>query len=345
MVLVSRCNENSTAYYIAGRARADCCRGSADRHSRARTRARFRGDQLNSRASNRLPQGRLLTSMGRQILNLRSSLVVLVLVCTAHAATLKPETVNAWREYVQSATQKLQAPFSPTSHFLQIDEDQHSLRMVRTGDVLVTPGPSQGVKKVPSGLIHDWVGTAFIANSTLSDVLSVLRDYDRYEDFYRPTVIHSRTLETGERDDRFSMVLMNQALFMKAALDSDYRSTHVRLSDRRWYSISESTRIQEIQNYGASGQHALPEGEGSGFLWRLFTVTRLEERDSGVYVEIEAIALSRDIPISLRWIVEPIVRRISRTSLSVSLRQTETAVRSGAALTAWNSRPQAAGSN
>ncbi len=253
--------------------------------------------------------------------------------------------MKAWQEYVQSVTKKLQAPFNPASHFLKIDQDQDSLRNVRRGEVLVTPGTSQGVQKVPSGLIHDLVGTAFIANVTLGDVVSVLRDYDRYENFYRPTVVHSRTLETGEKDDRFSMVLMNQALFLKAALDSDYRCAYVRVSDRRWYSISESTRIQEIENYGVSGQRALPEGEGSGFLWRVFTITRLEERDGGVYIELEAIALSRDIPTSLRWIVEPIVRRISRNSLTVSLTQTETAVRSGAALTAWNGRPRAFGSD
>jgi len=43
-----------------------------------------------------------------------------------------------------------------------------------------------------------------------------------------------------------------------------------------------------------------PEGEGTGLIWR-----RFEERDGGVYVEVEAIALSRDVPASLRWLVEP----------------------------------------
>lgn len=249
--------------------------------------------------------------------------------------------MKAWQEYVQAVTKNLHAPFNPANHFLKIDQDQDWLRNVRRDEVLVTPGTSQGMKKVPSGLIHDWVGTTFIANFTPSHVLSVLRDYDRYENFYRPTVIHSRTLETGERDDRFSMILMNQALFLKAAFDSDYRCTYVRVSDRRWYSICESTRIQEIENYGVSGQRALREGEGNGFVWRLFAITRLEERDSGVCIELEVLALSRDIPSSLRWIVEPIVRRISRNSLTTSLRQTESALRSGAALTAWNSRPHA----
>jgi hypothetical protein len=69
------------------------------------------------------------------------------------------------------------------------------------------------------------------------------------------------------------------------------------------------------------------EGEGNGLIWRLFSLARYVERDGGVYLELEAIGLSRDIPASLRWLVAPIVRRISRGSLSTSLRQTRDAVR------------------
>jgi len=49
--------------------------------------------------------------------------------------------------------------------------------------------------------------------------------------------------------------------------------------------------------------------------WRLVTIARYMERDGGVYLEIEAIGLSRDIPGSVRWFVEPIVRNVSRQSL------------------------------
>jgi hypothetical protein len=102
------------------------------------------------------------------------------------------------------------------------------------------------------------------------------------------------------------------------------------VDDRRLYSTSRTTRIQEVTEYGTPTQRMLPEGEGRGIIWRVFSITRCAERDGGVYVEFEAIGLSRDIPASLRWIVEPIVRRTSRASLSTSLRQTETAVRSRA---------------
>ena len=266
-------------------------------------------------------------------MKIRSSLTLLALVYTAHAEELKPETMTAWKEYIQSANVRMQDYLPQKSHFLQIDEDQDWVRRIRGGEVLVSPVGLHGVKKVPSGLIHDWLGDTFIAHATLRDVLSVVSDYDRYKEFYRPTVIDSRALARGGREDRFSMVVMNKSLFLKSALDSNYKCSSIRVSDRRRLTICETTRVQEIENYGAADQNTLPEGEGDGFIWRLLSLTRFEERDGGVYIELEAIALSRDIPLSLRWIVEPIVRRISRNSLETSLRQTERAVHSGAALT------------
>ncbi len=144
---------------------------------------------------------------------------------------------------------------------------------------------------------------------------------------YEPTVIDSKAIASGEARDRFSMRLAYRSLLLKTALDTDYESCYVHVDDRRAYSVSRTTRIQEIEEYGAPAQHTLQEGEGLGIIWRLFSIARYVERDGGVYFEVEAIGLSRDIPASLRWLVEPVVRRVSRGSLSTSLRQTETAVR------------------
>jgi hypothetical protein len=92
------------------------------------------------------------------------------------------------------------------------------------------------------------------------------------------------------------------------------------------YSISNTTHIQEVDKFGTAEQRILPEDQGSGLIWRLSSITRLEERDGGVYAELEAIALSRDIPAALRLIVTPIVRRVSRDSLATSLHQTKVAI-------------------
>jgi len=47
----------------------------------------------------------------------------------------------------------------------------------------------------------------------------------------------------------------------------------------------------------------------------------------GVFTaELEAYALSRDIPTAFRFFVNPIVRRVSRDSLAVSLHQAKVAI-------------------
>ena len=260
----------------------------------------------------------------------RCCVISLVIVFTAGATELKQETLKAWQEYVVAATAKMQERLRPGAHFLKVDEDQHWISNVRSGEIVVSSGGSQDLTKVPSGLIHDWFGAAFIPGTTLNQVLSVVRDYDRYKEYYHPTVADSKTLSTDRLEDRFSMLLVNNSLLVGTALAGDYKCRYVRVSDRRWYSISESTRIQEIEDSGTANEHMLREGEGKGLLWRLVSITRFEERDGGVYMELEAIALSRDIPISLRWMVAPIVRRVSRNSLVASLRQTEGAIRADA---------------
>jgi hypothetical protein len=257
-------------------------------------------------------------------------LITLLLPAVIHAASLDPDTLKAWEEYVESANGRMEQRLSPGSVFLWVDEEPARLAKVRAGEIVVSPVGQQNPKKVPSGLIHDWVGAAFIADVTLPDVLQVARDYGRYKEIYLPTVVDSKVMDTGETKDRFSMLLIHKSSFLKTALDADYESYYVHVDDRRLYSISRATRIQEVAEYGSPAQRMLPEGEGKGIVWRLFSVTRYAERDGGVYVEFEAIGLSRDIPGSLRWIVEPVVRRTSRASLLTSLRQTETAVRSHA---------------
>jgi hypothetical protein len=243
------------------------------------------------------------------------------------AASLEPTTAEAWENYVDSASRRMEQRILPGNAFLWVDEAPERRARVRAGEIVLAPVGAQVPKRVPSGLIHDWVGAVFIANATLRDVLQVARDYGRYKELYQPTVIASKAIASSEAKDRFSMLLLSTSYLPRIALDADYESCYVHVDDRRAYSVTRTTRIQEIEEYGAPTQQVLREGEGNGIIWKLFSITRYVERDGGVYLEFEAIGLSRDISSSLRWIVEPIVRRISRSSLSTSLQQTAQAVR------------------
>jgi hypothetical protein len=122
------------------------------------------------------------------------------------------------------------------------------------------------------------------------------------------------------------MRLANRSVVAKTALDTDCEASYIRVDDQHWYGFSNTTHIQEIDRFGTPQQRTLPEDQGTGLIWRLSSITCLEARDGGVYAELEAIALSRDIPAAFRVFVTPIVRRVSRDSLATSLHQTKVAL-------------------
>src|SRR6266446_1699955 len=113
---------------------------------------------------------------------------------------------------------------------------------------------SCGPTKSPNGS-RRWIAAEFLPNVKLDDILQVTEDYDRYQEFYRPSVIASKTVAREDSNDYFSMQLMNKAFFLKTTLDADYHATNVRLDDRHFYSVSRSTRVQEIDDYGRPSQH------------------------------------------------------------------------------------------
>ena len=180
---------------------------------------------------------------------------------------------------------------------------------------------------MPTGLIHDWIGAAFIPDTTIENVLSAVRDYGNYKVYYKPSVVDSKLLSSNGPCERYSMRVVNKEVVAQTALDMEYETCYFRIDERRLYSITHTTRVQEIEHYGQANEQELPLNQGSGYVWRLYSVARFEQRDGGTYVEVEAIALSRDIPIALRWLVNPIVRRVSKNSMLVCLQQTKEAVR------------------
>ncbi len=124
------------------------------------------------------------------------------------------------------------------------------------------------------------------------------------------------------------MRVVNKEVVAQTALEMEYETCYFKVDEHRCYSTTQTTRVQELRHYGQPNEEELPPDHGSGFIWRLYSVARYEQRDGGTYVEVEAIALSRDIPMALRWMVNPIVRRVSRNSMVVSLQQMKEAVRS-----------------
>jgi hypothetical protein len=261
-------------------------------------------------------------------LAIRVSGLVLIGAPLIQAAELKPETAAAWDRYLTGAGLRMKTRLNGERPFLWADESPVRVPNLRQGAVLVHHTGQSGSVPVPHGVIHDWMGAIYIPGATMPDVLGVVRDYGQYREYYRPEVVQSKLLSSPGDEHVFNMLWLQKALFVTAALDTEYVSSYYRLNRHRWYSVATSTRIQEIQDYGQPWAKKLPPGEGTGFVWRLYSLARFEERDGGVYMELEALGLSRDVPVSVRWVVEPVVARISREFVANSLRKTRDAVMS-----------------
>jgi hypothetical protein len=253
-----------------------------------------------------------------------AALLMLAASVAADASELHAETLKAWNEYMQDENARV-AKNSRPGAFLWSDQSPDRICRLRQGEFLIAPF-GENPKIVPHGLIHHWIGAMFVPKAELGDVLNVVRDYEQYKNYYAPSVIASRLLRHAGTDDAFSMRMLNRALVAKLALDAEFQSSYARLDANRWYSVGYSTRIRELADYGQATQHELPANTGHGFVWRLYMVSRFEQRDGGVYVELEAVALSRDVPSGTGWLVNPAVRRVSRSSMLASLRETQEAV-------------------
>jgi len=244
----------------------------------------------------------------------------------AGAIELDGSTVDAWREYVAGARARMGARLDAEQPFLWVDDVPGRTARVRRGEIVVAPQVGQGTRDVPQGLIHDWIGAAFIPSATIETLQAVVHDYDRYKQIYRPVVIASKALACDTDAREFSMTWRHRVLFVNVALQGRYEAREFSVGPHRGYTVVDATDVQQIEDYGKPSEHRLPADTGSGFIWRLHSITRYEERDGGVYLEIQAMALTRNIPPSLRWLVTPVVNHLSINSLTTTLRQTRQAV-------------------
>ena len=260
----------------------------------------------------------------------RSSVMVMLtalwLSQCVSGANLKEATKEAWSTYMGARMAEMQARLQPGSSFLWLDEEEGRTEHVRTKGPYIVPIGNHIPAPVPSGLIHAWLGAGFVPDATIGDVLKVVRDYDSYEHIYKPGVVASKLNRTEGQNDFFFLRFANKSAVAKTALDSEGEASYIQVDDHRWYAYSNTTSMREIEKFGTSEERLLPEDQGKGLIWRLSSITRLEERDGGVYAELEAYALSRDIPAALRVFVSPIVRRVSRDSVAVSLHQTKVGI-------------------
>jgi hypothetical protein len=244
--------------------------------------------------------------------------LILVMVAPVTAAELRPDTLSAYEEYWRRIDEELRS----RPNFLLVDANGMRSR-VRQGEVVIQERRSR--KEPPDGLIHHWDGAVFIPKVTVKQVLDLVQNYDRHKDIYAPEVIDSRTLERNGNDFQIRLRLLKKKI-VTAVLETQHHVRYRQVSDRKWESVSRSTKVAEVEGEGTGQERQAPPGTGHGFCWRLDSFWRFEEADGGVYVECTSVSLSRDIPFGMSRLIRPIISDLPEASLRNVLLQTRKAL-------------------
>lgn len=259
-----------------------------------------------------------------------SSLACLFLLSPAiSAAELKPKTLEAFQHYVQLTEARMQAELSNPAAFLYFDslpENQRQLlrQKLAEGEIVIQGLETRNHHEkihIPDGLVHHWLAIVFMPGIHLSPALTILQNYDRQAELYRPDVQRSTLLSRDGQNFKVYLRLHRKAI-VTAVYNAEFDVQYFSLDATREYSRSYSSRIAEVEHPGEPEEREKPVGNDRGYLWRLYTYTRCEERDGGLYMQVEFIALSRSVPAIFAWLVNPYVKSIPREYLTNFLRVT-----------------------
>jgi hypothetical protein len=178
---------------------------------------------------------------------------------------------------------------------------------------------------MPRRVIHHWGAISFIPGANVDDVLRILEDYDHHSEYYKPDVERSKTLERN--GDHFQAFLrFKRHKVVTVVLNTTHDVNYFRDSPTRAHSRSSAVKIAQVDNAGKSSEKEKPAGDDDGFLWRMETWWRVEEKDGGVYIQSEVVSLTRDIPAVLSWLIGPYVSSIPKESLAFTMDATRKAV-------------------
>ncbi len=244
---------------------------------------------------------------------------------TAKPEQLNPRTLEAFDSYIHEAETEMEQTLLGCGPFLWSDSNSERTQRVRGGEVVAQFWSGRGPVKVPLGLIHDWIAAAFIPETTAEEVLALIQDYDNHKNVYKPEVIESKLINRHENDFHIYLRLLKKKV-ITVVLDTEHEVQYRSLDRTRWVCRSHTTRIAEVENAGSHEERVLPPDTGHGFLWRLYSYWRLQEREGGAVVECRAISLTRDVPFGLTWAIKPIIQKLPKESLINTLEATRQAL-------------------
>jgi putative flippase GtrA len=241
-------------------------------------------------------------------------------------AVLKPKTVKDFAKYVAAVEARRAKSIADNEPFLEFErrdaaEQARIMAMLRRGEVYVERGFARDAASneisIDGGLVNHWRGTVFVPKVKLDAMLKVLQEPQ--SDKHKQEDVLSSRVVSRDGDSQKVFLRLRRTKFVTVVYDTEYDVDYKRVAPGRAFSNSISTKVVEIENAGTPKERALPEGNDSGYMWRLNSYWRYKEFEDGVLVEIESLTLSRNLPAIVGPLIRPIVNSTARESMTRTL--------------------------
>ncbi len=248
------------------------------------------------------------------------------------ATELKPETSAAFDRYAK-VTEKQREDERLDGRYLAVDRLPDAQRrdaydQLQHGQIVIQELHTQEdhlAIRIPGGLIHHWSGAIFIPGAKLAEVNAVLLDYQNEASIYKPEIRQANLIEQNGNESKIFLQMYTKSI-ITVVLNGYFTVTETFFGGTQVESASHSTRIREVVNAGGADEHESAEEDSHGYMWRVNSYWRLEEKDGGVYVQNESITLTRTVPALLAWLIDPLTKSIPRDVIVHMLTDTQKAV-------------------
>jgi hypothetical protein len=247
-------------------------------------------------------------------------------VVPARAATLQPKTVKAWENYVRLTEGRINAELESADGFLIQDflppqEAKSCREMIVSGDICVlkmeTKDEANKKPKIPAGMVHHWMGSIFVPDVELEELLSWIQNYSDHDQYFKE--VERSELLSRNGDDFEIFFRLKRDKIVKLRYNTRHHVDFTHHSPVEVSSKSATIRIAQLENPDTASEREKPEGVDSGFLWRLNSYWRYKQVEGGVIVENETLSLSRGIPAAIRWLVAHYLDSIPREFMQSTL--------------------------
>lgn len=258
---------------------------------------------------------------------------VLLLTGVVKAADLQPAASAGFDRYAELTEQTFDSGNKNLASFLWIDslspdQQRADYAQLEAGQVVIESLQTLDRGRpiaTPGALIHHWVGTVFVPDATLAQVLAFEQDYDHQQQYFTPDVMRSKILSHNGPDFTIELRFYKKKV-ISVVLETQHQVHYGQVDATHAWSRSQTTRVEQVDHPGQPNESLEAEGNDDGFLWRMDTYWRFEEKDGGVYIESQSISLTRDVPAGLGWMIGPYITSIPRESLTFTLAATRKAI-------------------